>query len=206
MRFDNWTMDDVGQGINVTNYYLMEGEVRGGDAPVSKRTPVFRNIAIGNMTIRDARVAIDIEGLPEMPISGLRIGNVIASGKSGLRAYNTVGLQLVDVEVNTAGGPAFLVRDSKDLLLDHVSTRAPLADAPAIRLDRCPGAIVRASRAYEGTGTFLSVGLGELKRLILVGNTLISARRPAVESKTDYWRETEPATEGEPAAPGVRHR
>jgi hypothetical protein len=27
-----------------------------------------------------------------------------------------------------------------------------------------------------------------------------------VEAKTDYWRETEPATEAEPAAPGVRHR
>ena len=206
VRFDNWTMNDVGQGINVTNYYLMEGEVHGGEAPVSNRTPVFRNIAISNMTIRGARVAIDIEGLPEMPISGLRISNVIASGKSGLKAYNTAALQLVDVEVNAAGGPAFLVRDSKDLLLDHVSSREPLADAPVIRLDRCPGAIIGSSRSFAGTGTFLSVGLGELKKLIFVGNTLISAHRPAVEAKTDYWRETEPATEGEPAAPGVRHR
>ncbi|MGA2197784.1 MAG: glycoside hydrolase family 28 protein, partial [Bryobacteraceae bacterium] len=71
------------------------------------------------------------------------------------------------------------------------------------RLDRCPGAIVRDSRAFAGTGTFLSVGPGELKKLIFVGNTLMSARRPAVESRTDYWRETEPATEAEPA---VRHR
>ncbi|MGD0869268.1 MAG: glycoside hydrolase family 28 protein [Bryobacteraceae bacterium] len=206
VRFDNWTMNGVGQGINVTNYYLMEGEVRGGEAPVSNRTPVFRNIAISNMTIRGARVAIDIEGLPEMPISGLRIGNVVASGKSGLKAYNTAAMQLVDVEVNAAGGPAFLVRDSKDLLLDHVTTREPLADAPVIRLDRCPGAIVRDSRAFERTGTFLSVGPGELKKLVFAGNTLTSARRPAVEAKTDYWRETEPATEAEPAAPGVRHR
>jgi len=203
VRFDNWTMDDVGQGINVTNYYLMEGEVRGGEAPVTNRTPVFRNVAISNMTIRGARVAVDIEGLPEMPISGLRIGNMVASAKSGLKAYNTAALQLVDVEVSAAGGPAFLVRDSKDLLLDHVSSREPLADVPVIRLDRCPGAIVRDSRAFAGTGTFLSVGPGELKKLIFVGNTLMSARRPAVESRTDYWRETEPATEAEPA---VRHR
>jgi polygalacturonase len=203
VRFDNWTMDDVGQGINVTNYYLMEGEARGGQAPVSNRTPVFRNIAIGNMTIRGARVAVDIEGLPEMPISGLRIGNVVASAKSGLKAYNTVALQLDDVEVNAASGPSFLIRDSKDLLLDRVTTREPLAGAPVIRLDRCPGAIVRASRSFAGTGTFLSVGPGELKKLLLEGNALGSARKPAVEAKTDYWRETEPATETEPA---VRHR
>jgi hypothetical protein len=50
------------------------------------------------------------------------------------------------------------------------------------------------------------VGPGELKKLVFAGNTLTSARRPAVEAKTDYWRETEPATEAEPAAPGVRHR
>jgi hypothetical protein len=138
-----------------------------------------------------------------MPISGLRIGNVIASGKSGLKAYNTAALQLADVEVNAASGPSFLIRDSKDLLLDRVTTREPLAGAPVIRLDRCPGAIVRASRAFAGTGTFLSVGLGELKKLVFAGNTLTGARRPAVEAKTDYWRETEPPTEAEPA---VRHR
>lgn len=202
VRFDNWTMNDVGQGINVTNYYLMEGEARGGDAPVSKRTPVFRNIAISNMTIRGARVAVDIEGLPEMPISGLSIGNVAASGKSGLKAYNTTALQLTNVEVNAAAGPAFLVRDSKDLLLDNVSSGKPLADMPVIRLDRCPGAIVRNSRAFAGTGTFLSVGLGELKKLVFLGNSIGGARRPAVEAKGDYWRENEPATEGEPV---VRH-
>ena len=206
VRFDNWTMNDVGQGINVTNYYLMEGEVRGGESPVSKRTPVFRDIAISNMTIRGARVAADIEGLPEMPISGLRIGNVIAYAKSGLKAYNTAALQLVDVEVNAAGGPAFLVRDSKDLRLDNVSSREPLAGAPVIRLDRCPGAVVRASRAFEGTGTFLSVGLGELKKLVFEDNMLTSARKPALETKTNYWRETEPATEAEPTVPAVRHR
>ena len=59
VRFDNWAMEDVGQAINVTNYYLMEGEVRGRTAPVSPRTPVFRNIAIGNMTISRARAAIE---------------------------------------------------------------------------------------------------------------------------------------------------
>src|SRR4051812_13129811 len=48
VRFDNWTMEDVGQGINVTNFYIMEGEVRTPEEPVSKRTPVFRNIAISN--------------------------------------------------------------------------------------------------------------------------------------------------------------
>jgi polygalacturonase len=191
VRFDNWTMEDVGQGINVTNYYIMEGEVRTGEQPVSRTTPVFRNIAISHMTINRARLAINIEGLPEMPVSGLRISDVIASGKSGLKAFNTVGLELHNVQVNAESGPAFLVRDSKEAELDHVSSRKPLADVPVVRLDRCPGAIVRDSRAFAGTGTFLSTGPGELKGLVLEGNVF----GPAKEVQADYWKEVEPPTE-----------
>ena len=73
-----------------------------------------------------------------------------------MKAYNTVALELHNVQVNADSGPAFLLRDSKELELDHVSSRKPLADVPVVRMDRCPGAILRNSRAFGGTGTFLS--------------------------------------------------
>ena len=201
VRFDNWTMEDVGQGINVTNFYIMEGEVRTGEQPVSRTTPIFRNIAISHMTINRARLAINIEGLPEMPIAGLRISDVIASGKAGLKAYNTVGMELHNVQMNADSGPAFAVRDSREAELDHVASRKPLADMPVVRLDRSPGSIVRDSRAFTGTGTFLSTGPGELKSVMLEGNVLGSARRPTVEVKADYWKDAEPPTEGESGGP-----
>jgi hypothetical protein len=96
-------------------------------------------------------------------------------------------MELHNVQVNAASGPAFLIRDSKELELDGVSTREPLADVPAIRLDRCPGAIVRGSRAFAGTGTFLSAALGELQNIVLEGNTFTSARRATAEAATDFW-------------------
>jgi polygalacturonase len=191
VRFDKWVMEDVGQAINVTNYYLMEGEVRTGEAPVSPRTPVFRNIAIGNMTISGARAAGNIEGLPEMPIEGLRLYNVIVSAKVGLKAYNTVALQVHDVQVNAESGPAFLVRDSNELELDRVTTRKPRPGTPVVRLDRCPGALVRPGMRYGGTAMFLSAGPGELKNLRVEGGPLSS------ESKVNYWITVEPVTEGE---------
>jgi polygalacturonase len=182
VRFDNWTMENVGTAINVTSYYMMEGETNASEEPVSERTPVFRNIAIGQMTINHARVAIDIEGIPEMPISGLRISDVVASAKTGMRGSYTDALELHHVQVNPDSGPAFLVRDSKELELDGVSTRKPSSDAPVIRLERCPGAIVRSSKAFAGTGTFLSVPPGELKRIVLEGNGLDAARKPTEEA------------------------
>ena len=103
-----------------------------------------------------------------------------------MKASNTEALELHNVQVNADSGPAFLVQDSKELELDGVSTRKPLADTPVIRLDRCPGAIVRSSRAFAGTGTFLSVAPGELKNVVLEGNVLGSARKPTEEAVANF--------------------
>jgi polygalacturonase len=182
LRFNNWTMEDVKKGIEVTSYYLMEGEKETAEEPVSERTPIFRNIAISNMTINRAQVPITIEGLPEMPIVGLRITDVIASGKTGMKGAFTDGLELHNVQVNADSGPAFNVRDSKQLELDDVTTRKPLAGSPVVKLDRCDGAIVRNSRAFAGTETFLSVAPGELKKINLESNSLGSAERATEET------------------------
>ena len=182
VRFDNWTMENVGIGINVTSYYLMEGETKTSEEPVSERTPVFRNIAISHMTIDHARTAIDVEGLPEMPISGLRISDVIASAKTGMRGSFTDALELHNVQVNADSGPAFLVRDSKELELDGVSSRKPLLNAPVIRLEHCPGAIVRNSRAFAGTGRFFRFAPGEFKSIVLKGNVFDGAKKPTEEA------------------------
>ncbi|HVM61020.1 MAG TPA: glycoside hydrolase family 28 protein [Verrucomicrobiae bacterium] len=182
VRFDNWTMENVGKAIEVTSYYMMEGETKAVDEPLSERTPAFRNIGISHMTVNHAKEAINIAGLPEMPIMNLRISDVVASAKSGMRGTYADGLELHHVQVNAEAGPAFLVQDSKELELDDITTARPLTDAPVVRLERCPGAIVRSSRAFAGTGTFLSTPPGELKSIVLEGNTLGNARKPTEES------------------------
>jgi hypothetical protein len=83
---------------------------------------------------------IDIDGLPEMRIAGLRLTDVIGAGKVGLNARYTDALEL-----------------------HH------------------PGAVLRNSRAFSGTGTFLSVGHAELKSLHLEGNVLANAAIPTEE-------------------------
>ncbi|MGH9604197.1 MAG: glycoside hydrolase family 28 protein [Terracidiphilus sp.] len=183
VRFDNWTMENVGEGITVTNYYLMEGEKRTSEQPVTRKTPVFRNIAMSNMTIDGAKVLIDIAGLPEMPIQGLHISNIMGSGKIGLRAEYTDGLELHDVQLNPASGPAFAVNHATNLELDDVSSMKPAPGMPVIRLDDAPGTIVRDSRAFPGTGVFLSVEPGLLKQIFLVGNVLNDAATPTQETR-----------------------
>lgn len=181
VSFDNWTMENVGEAITVTNYYMMEGETRTSEEPVSNRTPVFRNISVSNMVVNGAKVLIDVEGLPEMPISNLHISNIIGTGKTGMIGNYTDGLELHDVQLNAQKGPAFQVENSTNLELDHVTTHNPLSDTPVIRLDSTAGAIIRDSRAFPGTGVFLSTEPGEMKNLQMVGNLLGNAKTPEEE-------------------------
>ncbi|MGO9318353.1 MAG: glycoside hydrolase family 28 protein [Terracidiphilus sp.] len=176
LRFDNWTMENVGEGIVVTSYYMMEGEAAPRDEPFSERTPVFRNIAISHITIKGAKAAIEIEGLPEMPITGLRLTDIIASGKAGLTARKTDGLELRNVQLNVARGPVFDIDASANLELDGIATRTPIAGSPVLRLTQSAGAVLRNSRAFPGTDVFLSTGPGELKNIHLESNVLDNAR------------------------------
>ena len=57
---------------------------------------------MSHMTIDGARTLIDIEGLPEMRIQNLRISDVIGTGKVGMKAAYTDGLELRDLQLNPA--------------------------------------------------------------------------------------------------------
>jgi hypothetical protein len=103
-----------------------------------------------------------------------------------MRGSFTDALELHDVQVNADSGPAFLVKDSRDLELDGVSSRKLLANAPVIRLEHCLNAIVRDSRAFPGTGTFLSIAPGELKNVLLEGNRYDDAQKPREEAGGDF--------------------
>jgi polygalacturonase len=144
VRFDDWTMESVGEGIVVTSYYVMGGEKATREEPVSERTPVFRNIAISNVTVSHARKkVVEIDGLPEMPIKGLRLSDVRGSGTAGLSARFTDGLELHHVEIDADRGPAFAIESATDLELDAATARRPVPGQPALQLKHAPGAVVR---------------------------------------------------------------
>lgn len=181
VRFSNWTMENVGEGIVVTSYYVMGGETQSKAEPVSERTPLFRDIAIDGVTINGAKRAVDIDGLPEMPIQNLRLTDVTGRGQVGLTARHTSNLQLRHVQLDGARGPAFAIENAANLLLDDVTATKPVAGSPVLRLQHAPGAILRGSRAFPGTGVFLCVPQGELKSVRLEGNILENAAKPAEE-------------------------
>jgi polygalacturonase len=173
LRFDNFTMENVGTGIVVTSYYVMGGEAETRPEAVSERTPVFRNIAISNVTIRAAKkAAVDIEGLPEMSIHTLWLQGITGSGNTGLLATHTDDLELHNVQMTARQGPAFSITDAANLELDGVTSLSAAAGQPVIRLRHAPDAILRNSRILPGTKKFLEADPDDLRTIHLEGNLL----------------------------------
>jgi ribosomal protein L24 len=174
LRFSNWTMRNVGTAIEVTNFYMMEGETKESRVamPKSANTPGFANIAITGVTIEGAKKLIDVDGLPESPIDGLRISDVIGTGTVGAHLVHASGLELHNVQMNVAQGPAFLMEDCTESELDHVASRRLASDEPVVRLERSEGTIVRDSRTFAGVGSgaLVSVPVGGSSGVRLVGN------------------------------------
>jgi len=194
IRYDNWTMENVGSAISVSDAgYQMEGELPDpGPGPVTKLTPVFRNIAISNITVNGAHSLIDVEGLQELPISNLRISNVIGAGRAGMRARYTDGMQISDVRLDADAGPAFQVRDSTNVEMDHLSAPHSVAQTPFIRLQATPGAIVRDSQAPAGMSAFVSIPPEEQNSVTLQGDFLGGAAAAASLDARASWPAPKP--------------
>lgn len=95
------TMEDVGTAIQITDYYGGDraGAVTATAAPVTRLTAQFNGIHIENVKVTGAKVALDIEGLPEAPIKNVVLKNVqIQAAKAGKVFYAQVqssGLKIV---------------------------------------------------------------------------------------------------------------
>jgi polygalacturonase len=182
LRFSNWTMRNVGTAIEVTNFYMMEGETTETRVamPKSATTPGFQNIAIDGVTIDGAKKLIDVDGLPESPIDGLRISDVMGTGTVGAHLVHASGLELHNVQMNVAKGPAFLVEDCPEVELDHVASRRLANDQPVVRMVRSEGSIVRNSRTFSGVGSDVLVSLSPEMRGRVTTEGLIAAEGKAV--------------------------
>ena len=80
------TMDGVGTAIQITEYYGSPKGMNGGNAsaaPVTRLTPHFHDISIENVKVTNAKVAMEIDGLPEAPIQSVTLKNVTIDANKG---------------------------------------------------------------------------------------------------------------------------
>jgi polygalacturonase len=109
LTFKDLTMEDVKTAILITEYYphpAPEGDVPA--EPVGRLTPKFHDITIENVNAAGSDSAGTIVGLPESPVLGLSMKNVLIAARTGMSiAYATVNI--VDVTVAPQTGDAMKI-------------------------------------------------------------------------------------------------
>ena len=93
-------------------------------APVDDGTPQFRDIFIENVTCRGARRAVQLQGLPEMPISGIHLRNVSITSEQGLVCQDAQNITLSGVEILNSKGPVVSLVGSKGVTIDRLAYTA----------------------------------------------------------------------------------
>jgi len=86
--------------INIDQFYSHDTFDVDESEEVNDGTSIIRDIAFKNISLETlAGNAIYLTGLPESPICSIKLTNIHAAGKGGLKANNVRGLELNDVSV-----------------------------------------------------------------------------------------------------------
>jgi polygalacturonase len=140
----------------------------------------FSNIAISHFTIKNSPCMAKIFGLPEMPVHRLTIADIVADTVAGFVCDSVASLDLQNVQSNVDKGPAFDLRNCRNLELSGIKTTKPHAEDPVVRLENIEGAFIRGCSAFPGTGSFLEIAGENTKGIVLIGNHLSVAQNSLV--------------------------
>ena len=167
IRISNIVMNKIKEEAFMFNLFYDKNTVQ---EPVTERTPIFRNIHISNVTATNVNTACRIIGIPEMPIHNLTFSNINIEAKQGFSIDTATDVELHNVKVNTELGAAFKVNNSKNIILENVSTAKPINDTPVIKLDNASNILINNNFQMYPTDVFLEANGGDTASIFLKNN------------------------------------
>ena len=175
LRFDNWVIhDSPSEAIQISSNYVDLPE-----EPFSERTPIMRNISISNITVNGAKTVINIGGLEEQPIEGLRFTDIRGRGTAGFVCNLARDIEVHDVRIDADEGPAFFLSDVEEIQLDNVGTRTSRRE-PVVALHNARNVWLHDSLAVRGNRTFVQVQGAASDAIIISSNELDAASTPVI--------------------------
>ena len=152
IRVSNIVMNNIKEEAFMFNLFYDKNTV---EEPVTERTPIFRNIHISYVTATNVNTACRIIGIPEMPIHNLTFSNINIEAKQGFSIDTATDIELHNVKVNAEMGAAFKVLNSKNIILENVSTAKPIKDTPVVKLDHASNIMINNNFQMYPTDVFL---------------------------------------------------
>lgn len=116
LTFRDLTMEDVGTAVLITEYYphIPEHDTA---QPVTRLTPQFHDIQIENLTATAAKQTGIIAGLPESPITTIKLDNVHISGQKSFTISNAT-VATHDFTVKSQTPPPVVLLDNAKINKD----------------------------------------------------------------------------------------
>jgi len=111
----NVTMKAVAHPISINSYYglkLHQLDPNDKPQPLTKTTPLYRNILITNLTVTDAEIAGLITGLPEQPATNIVFRNTHIAANEGFRVMNARDVQFVETTITAKTGPPYILSNT----------------------------------------------------------------------------------------------
>jgi polygalacturonase len=167
IRVDNIVMKNIREQAIVLD--MEYGKVK--PAPLSERTPQFRNIRFSNITAY-TKQAMFINGLDEMPVQEISLNDVVFEAETGIVIKNGKDIELHNVRVNTKKGPALQAEKVERLDIDALLSAKQLMDAPLIKLTNVQDVLVRNCWPFKGSKIFAEIKGVDTKNVKLSNNEL----------------------------------
>jgi polygalacturonase len=169
----------AGEAILFDMYYMakdplpLAGEQRESPKTEFKRadetTPVFKNFSIRNIYCTGAAKAVFIRGLPEMPVSGILMENMILQADKGVEIQEAAGIQFKNVQVLAKeNNPAIDIVQSQDIQFDSIRVQKDAAVFFRVSGDRTKKITITrtaAGTAAEKLVTALGAAAADIKWL-----------------------------------------
>jgi len=107
-------VQNVTTALSINMFYFdRAGAKSDAPAPVTATTPVVRDVQIVNVRVTGTRTAGDITGLPEMPVSAVRLENVDLTATKGLTIRHAKGIKFTGSQLHIKDGPPLMVHDAE---------------------------------------------------------------------------------------------
>ncbi|CAG7619141.1 glycoside hydrolase family 28 protein [Paenibacillus allorhizosphaerae] len=122
IRIRNIRMKDIGGAAISFNMFYEQKQRDTSEVPVSEETPVFRGMDIEDVHCVGAGTAIELKGLPEMPIRHLSFHNVLIQADHGVECKNAADIVFERVTVLPKSGTVWDITDSRNVTFRECGT------------------------------------------------------------------------------------
>jgi len=90
--------------------------------PKTEKPPTIRGVHVKDITARGATQAIDIIGLPELPVSDITFERVTIDSEHGVRCIDCQNVRFSETKIRPRIGLPFQLDAARELWFDHTCT------------------------------------------------------------------------------------